>query len=719
MAVSPNTDWIHDEREPGTEMDEDDLKAVLGRKIEEAMGAEDGELSEVRAAMLASYRGDKQGDERPGHSQTVSRDVAEVVEWTLADLLEVFASNERVVEFRASNPEDVLQARRESDVANFYWKKEFMTTYNWAKKTLLYPVAYCYFGWRRRNRIRTYELEGVPEQQLYTLMQDPKVEIIGQEETVQYTELGPVPAFRLKIREKCLDSKPHIETYPSNQVLISPSATTLDMDELPFSGIWEMCTISELMEEEDLDQEAVAMLEEERGDYDREALSNERSTLRDYEDESPHTIEEPADDTVKQIQVYRISMLIDVDGDGLAERRSIVYAGGEILYNEPDDYQPLVAMSALPIPDKHIGMSLTEMVMDLQKIKTMLFRQIHDNLINLNTRRKYVNQQQMVNDGSTLRALKNAKSEVVPVKGDPRSAVVHEEPSEVAPMIMPYVQYVDERKKTQTGVAPDLHMDPAMLQRVAAEPMLQQQSAANKRVKMMVRVMSETGFAKGLGKLHYLLRTHQNHEVHVELHDGMWLSEDPKTWRERNDVKVNVGLGFTNKERRLASLQQLLATQLEQVGPMNMAPPDRIFATLRKYVEVLDIGDVSQYFVDPQSPEYQPPQPPPPDPMMMAQIEALQVNNQKLMQEEQRRMMEAQMNHQRDMAKLNLEREKAGIDGKVRLEEITLKQWASEREHSHADRKNLAEVRNKEADTELKLTQADKLEKEPAKPESD
>ncbi len=723
-------------------MTEDQLNAILDRQVENAMNQEDNELSEVRTGALARYRAEPDGTERPNRSHYVSPDVFETIEWAHADVLKVFTSNERFVAFKPLNPSDEEQADQESDIANYYFAQGcngFSLMYDWTKDTLIYPNGYAHFGWRTRVKVQERTFENLTIDELTVLFKDPEIEVTAHREREDFWVVDPMsfaqlsPEMQAKVDPETMKlqiwvydvdvkrvhtiSEPYIRVLPPERVLVDPSLTSLDLDEASFVGFWEPLTPSDLLEmgfaEEDVDR---VKAEGRKMDQDQSA---ENVSRNDFEDEYPHRANEPTDETMTEYKVEFLHPFIDFDGDGIAERRAVIRCGNVILQNKADDFQPIVAMSAIRIPHKHPGISYAQMCADIQKVKTAIWRNLLDNTYAVNGRRKHVNERALLDTNQTMRDLENPAAEIVRWRSNPAEAIMPENTPSIAADLLPVIKALDERKQVQTGVAPDVNIDPSMLQRTASEAFAQAQTGANRRIELLIRNMAETGIKRGMVKVHQLLRENADGEVQVKLHNRVWATANPRReWPERDDVIVNVGLGFANNERMLQMLFGVLDLQVEKLAPMNLAQAPHIYATVRKIVEVADIGDVAQFAVDPKSPEYQPPQPPPPDPLMMANAEMLKAQAEKFKQEEQRRMVEIQTKANLEMQKLRGEELKVQREHDLRMEAERRQTWEAEQKYVMERQKVMAEIRNTEADTEKKLVEAEKLEKEPVRPPS-
>ena len=144
---------------------------------------------------------------------------------------------------------------------------------------------------------------------------------------------------------------------------------------------------------------------------------------------------------------------------------------------------------------------------------------------------------------------------------------------------------------------------------------------------------------------------------------------------------------------------------------IGLSNPKKIYNALEKLVNASGIGDVTQFFNDPDGPEFQPPPPPPPDPQtVLAQAQA-----QALGQEQQRKGMEAQQTHEYNMTKLQADagdkqaqRELERMDKELEAMRIRTQAASDDRKQTDAEITSEHERENIDADTELKRAQTRK-----------
>jgi hypothetical protein len=78
--------------------------------------------------------------------------------------------------------------------------------------------------------------------------------------------------------------------------------------------------------------------------------------------------------------------MVDFDGDGIAERRKVLKVGKKILDNVEFDGIPLVTGTPILMPHKIYGLSIADLVMDIQLTKSTITRQLLDNAYHQNNR---------------------------------------------------------------------------------------------------------------------------------------------------------------------------------------------------------------------------------------------------------------------------------------------------------------------------------------------
>ena len=351
------------------------------------------------------------------------------------------------------------------------------------------------------------------------------------------------------------------------------------------------------------------------------------------------------------------------------------------------------------MPFRHVGMSLAQLVMDLQLLKSTLIRQLMDNVYKQARNRTYVGVNALTEDGKTMTSLLDPLAEYIPVE-DHNMIRTEIQPSYIND-ILPVIQYMNDVQQTRTGIAPNLSLDPAVIQQSTMGAFSGALEQASQRIEMIARVFAETGYKWLVKKAHRLLKEHSQRPFHVK-RKGQWIEVNPSDWRDRENVTVSIGLGFNDKSKELGSLMQILGLQKEaMMSGVGLTTPGHIFNTLEDLIAASGRKTAERYFTrpDPNNPPQQKP-----DPNMMiaqAQAEAMKMDAQsKIMRsqiEGQKAQFEAQKSQfesQLKMKEAELKQREAELKAQIALAETDLKKMQAQ-----------ADVANTVSDTYLKEAQ--------------
>ena len=717
------------------EMSDHELVGFLARKIHQAMNDEDGDLSAERQNLFDRYFGQLYGTEREGYSQFTTREILEAVEWAKPVLLKSFIGRDKVVSFEAVSAEDEELAEQETDVVNYKIMKAnggdgFLAIYDFIHDALLYPTGYIKAYVEEEEKTTTHTLSDVLPEGLSVLTDDPDVEIVeqnsrmvmldlpvsmpqgqpqGQPGTEYMTAPQEVEVFDLTYRKTKTERRLRIMSVPGEEALIDNDLTSLNLDHGDFVCHRTRKAYSELVrmgyDPDELDTTA------ESDDFQ---WNDERVNRLFYEDENPDS-EDEDDASMRNFWVHECFVWVDYDGTGTAQYRRVVLIGSQIFENEETDYQPMVAMSTIPIPHKHNGLSLAQLVESYQQLITTLTRAMLDNIYVLNNLRQFVSENAFLEDGTTMDAMLNRAAQYIPVRGLAVEAAAIEPFQSIIGDVLPAIQHSQQAVSMRSGVAPQNNVDPAVVQQANTGAFMGALEQASERIEMIARIFAETGIKQLFRKVHQLCRMYPDIVTTVKLR-GEWVPVDAAKWDERTDVTANVGLGFKSRAQVMETLMSLLTIQRESMEA-GLSTPKEIYNTLEDLVTSADLGNAERYFVDPDGPGYQPPQPQPDPQAILAQAQA-----QALQMEQQRKAQEFQHNAQMDMAKMQGEQQKAAAAGQkaqadaqkaqtdAQLKVLDFESKRDERmqkqqQIDNETAKTEADVDNTDADTDLKDAQ--------------
>jgi hypothetical protein len=306
------------------------------------------------------------------------------------------------------------------------------------------------------------------------------------------------------------------------------------------------------------------------------------------------------------------------------EESEVLYRGGE-----PDivevETPPFAAMTPVIVTHRFFGRSIADLVMDIQRIKTVLLRGALDNLYLHNNPRVEVAEAH-AGDNTLDDLLVSRPGGIVRTKmpGGLNWQVV----PDITQSVYPALQYFDATREWRTGVSRQGQgVDPNALQNQVATIANQMFDAAQAKTKLIARIFAETGIRDLFALLHGIIRRNGSKADTVRLRNT-WVTVNPREWRERNDMTINVGLGSGSKSQQLAHVMSIIALQKEALaaGKINLVSDANLYNAAKEVTKLVGLKNVERYFTDPQS---QPAPQPPPDPMLAematrAQLERLQ-----------------------------------------------------------------------------------------------
>lgn len=667
-------------------MDEGTLKSIIRRELDTSLGVDGGKLSVDRRRALEFYEGQPFGNEVDGRSKVVMLTVLEVVEWVLPALLRIFTASDKIAEYEpigggGMDPQRLAMqeeaAKQATQYTSYIWYRDnpgFMLLHDWFKDALVQKLGWIKVYWDTEEVQEANCYTGLSPQEFAALTQGADVEVIEKREypnpaaAGDFGEDNPDPAQQMLIdctlRTTRKEGRVRIENVPPEEVLTSRRAKRGTM---PFICHRRSRTWTDLLDM-GYSPEIIARIQS----YDEEEYNSERIARFEQEDDWPY-VTERTDQSMREIWIEENYIRVDWDGDGKAELRKITTAGGarEILDNEEIDEVPLIPLTPIPMPHKLYGMSLADIVMDLQLIKSTLVRQMLDNIYLTNNPRHIVAESALT-DETYDDLLTSRPGGIIRVK-NPEGIVAHETPF-VAGAALPLVEFIDQAAEVRTGVSRhNQGLSPDDLNKTATGVNLLQQAAAQ-RVELIARIFGETGIKEAAKRILGLVTRYQQHERIIRL-TGKWVPMDPRRWRNSMDINVSVGLGTGNRDQILAHLMQLLQVQQGIVmqqkglqGPLVTAP--NIYELLQKLQE--NAGFKEDFFTNPAQSGPQGMQPQQPDPETVkahSQIAAQQASAQAQLQSDQAR---AQLEREQMTlkAQVELQVEQAKAEQAMRLEEM-------------------------------------------------
>ena len=574
-------------------LNDDDTRAIIAARLSRTLDSTDSELRADREQALNFYYGRPLGNEIDGRAQVVTKDVMDTIEWMMPSLIRAL-DNPHTVQFDPVGPEDEQQATHESlYIRHVVWKKNpgWRLMYNWIKDALMQKVGYAHYWWEDGKKHSFDAYENLTDDQLMVLGQEMQAN--GIEAKVMQASQEDSGLWSIKLRKTRSYPCAKWAVYPPDEVIVDKDC---DGDIKQARSVFhtrKRVTRSELVEM-GFTRKRVADLTS----YDWRA-DTEEARARDTVAETSHgeVDEEDSDPASKELEILRCWTYIDKDGDGIAELRYLMLAGNDTLIDEECPEIPWCSITPTPVPHRHHGLSVYDMIEDLQRINTALNRGLLDNTYFTQNPRVAFNRRTV--DWKALGV--NRPGGHVPVDGPPAADFV---PIPAVPMqerILPVIQHFAEMRENRVGVGKmTAGLDADTLGRATKGAYINAQTTSSQRIEMIAAVFANTGICDLYSSLHRLSMRHQDRATHEKL-DGKWVPISPMEWIDRTNFTIRIGA--TSKDEIRTNLT-LMATAQQQAGQLpGLIQPKNAYALFKDMQDALGFSG-KPYATDPESDEY-------------------------------------------------------------------------------------------------------------------
>jgi hypothetical protein len=575
-------------------MNDTEILAILGQEITHARGYDATELQENHRRALRAYFGKPRGDEVEGRSTIISMDVADTVDSVMAELSPMLKST--LIEFEADGEQDEQQAQLESDFVMHCAQKSnlYDQFYSAAHNALLLQN-----GWIKvfvDESIKVWETDhsAVDDMDLTELVTPSgpshSIEILTQGDNADDPSKSD---FTLKHTQK--HKTLCVESIAPEFMLFSGGHESQDLRDIRFVAEKRLHTRSELVDmgcsqsQVDsltaLNYETYFTNQERQHGYDDHRGGFEKST--------------------EVVDVYYCYSWVDVDGDGEAELWHFLvgnYSADVMLKKERAKFVPYATGSALVVPNRVIGLSMYDKMVQVENSKTQVMRQWLDN--------------QNAANNSRFGYIEGEVNLEQALASRPGGGVGMHTPesywplpfNDAGPSCLSALQYLDQVRTERGGAAVD--MQTGIMQASAnagADASGREWTHKERMTTYYCRNLVEGLFRRTFLLIHEALRCYYDGEMSAKLR-GKWTSTNPMRWVPRETVKIVAGL--SDSERREKG-QQLQLNLQQQMAAMQMGldgvlvDAGGIYQTLADWVRCADLDAVENFYIDPDSEEAQ------------------------------------------------------------------------------------------------------------------
>lgn len=649
------------------------LYNAIERAAETAYGGDEGDLSQQRAEAVDAYLGKNTMPAPDGRSQVVDRTVYETIQWMLPSLARIFANGDDVVELPPLGPDDEEGAKQEAQYLNYLilqknnWFEVFTTA---AKDALLTKAGYIYAYKEKRRQVELEKYERQTQEGVALIMQDKpevlKLEEYPDEDAQPQPMIDPMtgqPAigpdgqpimapppmlYDLEIRRVKEDVSHCIEVLPPERCRVSEKHKQVQLVGCPYFEYFDWVSVS------DLRKDGYKIDDDDIRDSS-EAYDAPEDVSRDqyYENQSERNEVDPS---MRRVRTRYVWIQHDYDEDGVAELNYSVVVAKKIVHREECNDIPVGVLCPDPLPHRHVGLSIADNTVDIQAIKTAVWRQGLDNLYLSNNPLKYADPQLANLDdmlvsrpGGTVRlrpgAVFGQNFGVMPIPF-------------VFPQAVEALGFLEQVTEGRTGVNRYFQGTDQNALNKTSSGIQQLSTMAAQRVEQVAR-----HFANGIERLFAVLHAQVlkgGHQADTVKLRGQWVQIDPATWRRRTDFRISVGYAAGNKDAQVNRLMLLANMQKEALmGGLPIVNAQNVYETAIEMTKASDFASPERFWQDPSNAP--PPAPPQPDVTVMA-METLKAQT-----EEKVKGAEIVSEEKISAAELAFEKYKAELDAQVKL----------------------------------------------------
>jgi hypothetical protein len=571
--------------------------------------------------------------------------------------------------------EDAPMAEQATDYVRYILNEDnngFVLFHSIFKDALVRKTGVCKWWVDEHIEIKNENYTGLDDAQLSLILGQEGVEMVdlmsAEDPSAPPPVIDPLSGQQLTptvmihdvtVSRKVITKRFRVESLAPEEFIVDRRARTLEDADIVAHR--KLATVSEL----------VAM------GYDQELVESNTG-----EDELDTNIEriarnpaqmmfgESANNPAQRRVLYTESYIrLDQDGDGVAELRKICTMGPsyKIVANDPADDVPFAYFCPDPEPHTLFGMSTADVTMDIQRIKSVILRNMLDSLAqSIHPRTGVVEGQVNLDD-----VLNNENGAIIRMRA----------PGMVQPFTTPFVggqafpmmEYMDQVKEARTGMSKaSMGLNADALQSTTKLAVQATVQAAQQHIELIARVFSEIGMKRLFKGLLRLITQHQDKPRVIRLRN-QWVQVDPRGWDASMDVSVNVGLGTGGIDEKIQFLQAIAGKQeqlLQTLGVNNPIVTVGQYAnTLAKLVEMAGYKDSTQFFNQLPMDFSPPPQQPQPDPtqaLAQVQIQSIQADIQK-------KAAELALEREKMIRADDRERDRIAQDGVLKRQEMELK----------------------------------------------
>jgi hypothetical protein len=549
------------------------------------------------------YRGD--ADIVPytdGSSKVTTKDLQDLIEWAMPSLLDIFTSDTEVISLKPQGLEDTEAVRNQDVLINYQIKSQnpwFKIVNSVVRDGLMLRTGAVKVTWGKEVVELEKSYEDLTDEEYFSKLQEDNIEVVShkeeieQEEVVDMFGIVQVPSLKshdLTLKYRFEREMPKIVPIMSEN--IGFPIDTCDIEDAKFVYCKVLMPKYEFTEK--YGKEKADLVNATLKDLEGNTWKGHPVTQQRYEDLgglANFFYDKTRDEYIVYECYYR--------NRDTGKPWVTVLCGEEILSDEENKYGSPPFEIFSPILDAHrvIGQSFYDLIVEIQKQRTMLVRQIMNNVYKSNNGRFFVDPSRI-----NLNDLANSTKpfSIVRTIGDPSSAVMPEPNTPLSPFTFNLLEMINMEKDYHSGV-------PRAFQGVNKEEFnktwrgqAQQVQQASMRINLIARIFAETFLVPLVKRLvKYNIQFMEKKTAIRVLNTFVEIT--PDNILGFPDVIVNVGVGNADKQQTILYMQQLLGiyAQASKAGSP-VVTSDNVYAAMRELVKAMGYRNIDDFVTNPQ-----------------------------------------------------------------------------------------------------------------------
>jgi hypothetical protein len=543
----------------------------------------------------------------PGRSQVYTSDLADTIEWIMPSLVKIFAGGDDVTSLTPRKKENAEQVAAHNELINYQIKvknKWFIIINDWFKDALLLKRGAVKYQWHKEVEEEEKSYENLSEMELQQLASDPDVvrvsidkenvlkneRLIGSidERGMIVPQVQPaVKSYNVTLTYQLVDEYPLIEAVPAEEYGFPIDTRDLDSCTMFYHRTkykkWQFIN--------KFGQEKFKNIEELKNTFHPTAndQSVDEERFVDVGGLTGGFFYDQMDDT------WLVYECFYTNADNGKKWLSVI-CGNVLLKDEENKYKrpPFEVLTSIKLSHRIIGMSMFDLLKDLQRIRTSLLRQMLDEgYFNLNGRwlidPTKVSFEDFLNanrPGGIIRTLNGQPAD--------ENGIRQLQGNGLSQFSFALFEQIEKEKDYHTGVPRSFQgVTPDTLQKTM-RGQNQQVMLAQQRIEMMARLFAEMGIAPLIRDIIDMNMRFLNKSQALKVVND-WIEVGPEDVVAKADVIINVGLGTTSKDILVQQNQQMIALYMQMYQIFGPILNDKILHALKELVKAMGYRDTQNW----------------------------------------------------------------------------------------------------------------------------